>query len=180
MFISQLKENECLADSKMHLSARCILGVLYLESTLISCKPVLKQWLVSMHEWGMHLDYRYMTGTYHSVSDMSLSLVCQQWNSQNIPNVKAQHAWAHYDYTNFCAKCRSIYVVWGMLPQEIFRISQPPRSVLKPYCSAMYITCTANLCIWWVYDAILWIIHTYCTIWFQGLICDQQRYYQCQ
>ena len=50
---------------------------------------------------------------------------------------------------------------WDMVPKKMFRILQPSRLVLKPYCSAVYVTYTANSRMVRVRTrlVILWIMH---------------------
>ena len=69
-----------------------------------------------------------------------------QWHSQDIANPRAGTAWAHNV---------NLYKICGLV--------QPPRSVLKPYRSAVYVTYMANSHVYsertrlilWIYIVIL-------------------------
>ena len=59
-----------------------------------------------------------------------------QWRSQDIADARAQHG--HTTFVRYSARSAEVFRgVWGMLSQKIFGILQPPRSVLRLYCSKL-------------------------------------------
>ena len=68
-----------------------------------------------------------------------VSMVSVQWRSQDIAVARAQLRHTTF-VRNPARSAEAFRGVLGMLSQKILGILQPPRSVLRPYRSAAYVT----------------------------------------
>ena len=68
-----------------------------------------------------------------------------QWRSQDIAIARAQHG--HTTFVRTSTRSAEAYRgIWGRPPAENLEISQPPRSVLRPYTVVKCKSLTANSC----------------------------------